>query len=118
MKLLADHCVHPGLVKILQENKIAIVQTREVGLEKLPDEAVFNFCIKNSLVLFTFDHDFGNVSRFDIKSSQGVVIIYIEKMSKESIFKKSVEFFTNIKESKLRGRLFIIEPARTRIWPK
>jgi len=56
-------------------------------------------------VLFTFDHDFGNVAKINIKSSCGIVIVYIEKMSKEMIFKKSLEFFNGVNEKELKGRL-------------
>jgi predicted nuclease of predicted toxin-antitoxin system len=118
MRILADHCVPPSLVKSLQEKGIEVIHLKEIGLERLPDEAVFNFAIKNSLILFTFDHGFGDTSRFDIRNSPGVIIIYTEKMGKATIFERTIYFFRTIREEKLRGKLHIIEPDRIRTWPK
>jgi predicted nuclease of predicted toxin-antitoxin system len=118
MPILADHCVPPSLIKALEENGVKVIRLSEKKLEKASDEEVFNFAFKNLLTLFTFDQDFGNILRFNIRDSSGVVIIYIAKMNKAEIFKMTIGFFKKIKENKLRGRLYIIEPGRIRVWPK
>jgi len=118
MRVLADHCIPPSLVHVLRENGINVIRLLEKRLQKASDEAVFNFAFKNSLVLLTFDHDFGNITRFNIRRSRGVVIVYVERMTKAVIFRRTVEFFKNTKGRKLGRRLFIIEPEGTRIWPK
>lgn len=58
MKIFADHCVPPSLVKVLRENNLKVIRAKEAGLEKSPDELVFNYVLRKSLVLFSFDHDF------------------------------------------------------------
>ena len=118
MEILADHCVPPSLVRALRKQGLKITLAREAGLAKMPDEAIFNFALQNSLALFTFDHNFGDTTRFDIKNSAGVIIIYIERMSKREIFEKAIDFFSQTEPSRLKGHLFIIEPGRTRVWPK
>jgi predicted nuclease of predicted toxin-antitoxin system len=118
MKILADHCVPPSLVNFLRGKGFQIILAKKVELDKASDERIFNYALKNSLTIFTFDHDFGNISKFDIKRSYGIVIVYVEKMDKATIFKRSLEFFSKVDEQKLRGRLFIIEPERIRKWPR
>ena len=117
MIIFADHCVHTDVVEALIQNGIQVERVIERGLAKATDEEIFNYILKNSRILLTFDKDFGNIVRFDIKSSKGVVIAYIEAMSKKEIIDKVTDFFRRFDKEKLKNRLFIIEPKRIRTWP-
>lgn len=118
MEIFADNCVHKDVIEALRKDGFEVESAIEKGLDKTPDEEIFDRILKKSLILLTFDHDFGNTVRFDIRSSLGVVIVYIERMSRAKIIERTVRFFKGIKKSELRGKLFIIEPARIRVWPK
>jgi len=120
MEILAESCVHTDVVDRLRESGFSVKRAQEVGLANSPDEEIFDFAFKNSLVLLTFDLDFGNILRFKITESAGVVVFHIiEGLSKETIIKRVVSFFSLIKERELKGRLFIIDPGgRIRCWPK
>lgn len=118
MKIFADHCVHTDVIDALRKLGVELQTAKEVGLAFSSDEKIFNFVLKSSQILLTFDKHFGNILRFDIRKLAGVVIVYIDEMPKQMIPERIVEFFKSIKESELRGKLFIIEPTRIRIWPK
>jgi predicted nuclease of predicted toxin-antitoxin system len=118
MRIFADHCVHTDIVEALRKIGLKVERAIEVNLEKSSDEEIFNYILKTSQVLLTFDKDFGNIPRFDTQKSAGVVIIYTERISKENIIKMIITFFSKIKRRDLKGNLFIIEPERIRIWPK
>ena len=116
MRVFTDHCVHTDVVEALLKIGVEVERAIEKGLERSPDEEIFNYILKSSQVFLTFDKDFGNIIRFDIKSSKGVVIIYTEKMMKTQIIKTIINFFQKIKEKDLKGKLFVIEPRGIRVW--
>lgn len=118
MRIFADHCVHTDIVENLRQIGLTIERAYEVGLEKSSDEEIFNYILKTFQVLLTFDKDFGNIIRFNIENSAGVIIVYTEKMSSEIMIERIVSFFQRIKEKDLKDTLFLIEPERIRIWPK
>lgn len=120
MEIFADNCVHTNVIEALRKTGFTVKRAVNLGLAKSPDEEIFDFVLKNSLVLLTFDLDFGNILRFKITSSAGVVIFHIVKgLSKETIIKRVLDFFSSIKERDLRGKLFVIDPSgRIRTWPK
>ncbi|MDA2922863.1 DUF5615 family PIN-like protein [Patescibacteria group bacterium AH-259-L07] len=118
MKIFADHCIHTDVVQALRDKGFNVERAIDAGLEKSPDEKIFNYAIKTSRILLTFDRDFGNIIRFNIKRSAGIVIISVEKMSWKMIIKQTVNFFQKNKEKNLAGTIYIIEPKRVRIWPK
>ena len=116
MRIFADHCVHTDIVEALRKIGVEVERAIEKGLEKSPDEEIFNYILKTSQIFLTFDKDFGNIIRFDIKNSKGVVIVYTEKMMNPQIIKTVINFFQKIKEKDLKGKLFIVEPKETRVW--
>lgn len=79
-----------------------------------PDEEIFAYAQRSQLVLLSFDRDFGDIRHFAIDKSSGVVIVEIERMSKELVAQRTVDFFKRATVKDLRGGLFIIEPVRVR----
>lgn len=118
MRVFADQCVHTDVVEALRKMEVEVERAIDKELEEAPDEEIFKYILKTSQILLTFDRDFGNIIRFDIESSRGVVVIYIERMSRARIIERTVKFFKEIEENELRGKLFIVEPERIRAWPK
>ena len=119
MKIFADNCVHSGAVTALGQARFDVERAIENGFENSSDEEIFDYILKNSKILLTFDRDFGNVLRFNIRDSKGVIIFYIENLWKETIIQRVLNFFSKFKERNLRSKLFIIDiSGRIRIWPK
>jgi len=120
MKIFADQCIHADVIKALREEDFKVETAAEVGMSKSSDEEIFNYALENSQVLLTFDHDFGNILRFDIEQSQGVVIFYLdERLSRETIESRAVKFFSEFEEDDLKGKLLTISAAgQVRVWPK
>ena len=116
MKILADQCVNTDVVDALRKIGLAVEKAIEKRLEMATDEEIFNHILKTGQILLTFDKDFGNIIRFNIRRSQGVVIVYVEGMSRAEIILRTTEFFQKTKEKELKGGLFLIEPKRIRIW--
>ena len=62
MKLLLDENLSPRLVERLNDLYPDCVHVREVGLERAPDEAVWNYARANAFTIVTQDADFGERS--------------------------------------------------------
>jgi len=118
MTIFADQCVNRDVIAALRNKGFKVTSTYDTKLIAAADNVIFNYILIHNCILLTFDKDFGNITRFDIKSSAGVVVVYIEDTGKEEIIDCALNFFNNFSPSKIKGRLFIIEKSRIRIWPR
>jgi len=62
VKLLFDENLSPRLVERLTDLYPDCLHVREVGLERAPDEAVWNYARENAFTIVTNDADFGEMS--------------------------------------------------------
>ena len=118
MTIFADECINKDTLDALENKGIKIIRVSDVNLGSASDGEIFRYALTNNYILFTFDKDFGNILRFDIGSSSGIVIVYIENMRKEEIINNTLYLFNKFTQSQLKGRLFIVEKGKIRIWPK
>lgn len=118
MTIFADQCVHRDVIAALRQAGFNTTSAQDAGLHSATDSAIYDYALKKRCILLTFDKDFGNILRFEIPQSCGVVIIYIEDMDKEEIIKHTLGVFNNFSEAQFKGRLFIVEKDRIRTWPK
>jgi predicted nuclease of predicted toxin-antitoxin system len=114
LKILADECVHKDLVEALKEEGFDVSDIREVE-QGADDEKVFEFAVKEKRILLTFDREFGDIFRFDIKNSFGVVIILIAQLKKEEAIKNISAFFKSEVAKNSKGKLAIIGKKKVRI---
>lgn len=118
MRVFADHCVSTDAVVGLRLLGIPVQRAYEVGLERAEDEVLFAHAQQTGQVLLSFDQDFGNIVRFDVTHSLGIVIVEVERFSKNHLLRRLQEFFRDTPERTVRGRLHVLKPGRTRVWPK
>lgn len=118
MSIFIDQCINRDLIQALRGGGFNLVEAAQAGLAGASDQIIFDYILKNNCILISFDKDFGNILRFDIRNSPGVAVIYIENMSKEEVITNTLNFFKKFTESQIKGRLFIIEKGRIRVWPK
>ncbi len=119
MKILADQCVHFDVVEQLRKLGCQVEHTSQIGLARADDDTVFRHACRSGQILLSFDKDFGNIAHFPVRNSYGVVIIYIEGMSRQEIIDRSVFCFRKfIMKLNHHGRLFVVESNQIRIWPK
>src|SRR3989338_536303 len=104
MKIFADHCVNRDVIEALRPLHIQIETAMDAGLASAEDAEIFTHALKTHSTLLTFDKDFGNIIRFNIRKSQGIVIIYIEGMSRQEILQRTIGFFQHITPEKLKSK--------------
>ena len=118
MQVFADHCVPTDVVTTLRAVGIEVHRASEVGLDRAPDEQLFEYAKRRRMMLLTADRDFGNIIRFDIQRSFGVVILELESLSKAALLRRVREFFRHVRSRSLRGKLVLLDPTRERVWPR
>ena len=119
MNILCDQCVNRDVVFALRKAGFNIVHTSEIGLSRASDEVVFRYAQRTRRILLTFDHDFGNITQFPIRNSQGIVLIYTADMDRQMIIDRTMYVFQCLLKNRYAsGQLFIIEKGSIRIWPK
>ncbi len=119
MNILVDQCVHQDVIVTLRKNGLSVQKVEEANIKFPSDEAIFLYACHTGRLLFTYDKDFGNIALFPIRNSHGVSILYTEGMDKVVILERSLYFFQQfLKDQNPKGRLFIIESKKIRVWPK
>ena len=115
-KFLADECVNADIVLGLREKGIDVLTVREAGLIGSDDETVFDIACEKKRILLSFDRGFGDIFRFNIGKSGGVIVVLVGQMSKSEIVKIILIFLKAIKTSAdLRGKLAILGKTRIRL---
>jgi len=114
-KILADECIPLDLVNVLQEAGLDILTVSEIGLSDADDAKIFKTAVSRKRILLTFDRGFGDIFRFDISGSFGIVIILISQMTRKEIVNLPLAFFRLQKGKSLAGKLVIIGKRKIRI---
>lgn len=115
LKIFADECVHIDLISALKRGGHNVKTARDAGFAGADDSAIFRFAAEDKRILLTFDRGFGDVFRFNIKQSKGIVIILVGQMEREEIINNTLSFFAFIVEHNISGKLAIVGRNRIRI---
>ncbi|HHE45969.1 MAG TPA: hypothetical protein ENL05_01315 [Candidatus Moranbacteria bacterium] len=114
-KIFADECINYDLVLALRKAGFDVLTVKEVKLIGCDDETIYNFAQTNRRILLTFDRGFGDIFRFDIVKSYGVIIVLISRIDRKNIADIIIKFLNGFKTRKLRGKLVIIAGNKIRI---
>lgn len=118
MKFLADECFFTATVKTLRDNGYEITSILERGLSGICDEEIIRLCIKENLILLTFDNDFSNIFYFPIGSNPGIILIKIKPITIEESTPAVLSFLTKNKLEVFSKGLTIITRSKIRICKK
>ena len=123
LKLLADECIHADMVLALRQSDFDVRTVRQASLAGTDDEAVFAYAAANDFVLLTFDRGFGDIFRFSIAKSPGVIIVLLNQMPLTEATQVLLGFVShvvkqmevNVLDMGLKGKLAIIGKNKIRI---
>ena len=115
LKIFADECIPVDIINTLREYGFDVITAFDEKLNGKTDEEIFKFVLKSKRVFITLDRGFGDIFRFDISKSFGVIIVLIKYMDKNQMKKVITSFLCQCKENDLNGRLIIIAKKRIRI---
>lgn len=114
-KILADECIHNDLVTYLKNSGFDVKTVFDLNLSSASDEEVFKKALKEQRALLTFDRGFGDIFRFNIYDSFGVIIVLIAQLTKTELLEIPIAFFKSVTKENLKGKLVIIGKSRVRI---
>lgn len=116
LKLFADECINWDIIFALRQNGFDILTVKDAKLTGSDDETIFKFACKNKRILLTYDRGFGDIFRFSISESSGVVVVLTGRMKKDEAVSIVLSFMSTVNErTDLRGKLAIIGKSRIRI---
>jgi len=81
-----------------------------------PDSDIFEICRKESRALITLDLDFANPIRFPPADTEGVVVLRPMRPVLPLIRSLLKSVLPSILSETLHGKLWIVEPARIRVY--
>src|SRR3989338_10692148 len=117
--ILCDQCVNRDVIVALRETGFNVIHTSEVKLSRASDIRIFEYAHHSRRILLTFDHDFGNITRFPIRDANGVVLVYIAEIDRRTIVQRTLYIFESLlKNRQAAGSLIIVKHDSIRIWPK
>ena len=113
-KLLIDECV-PKIVssELISAGIDLVFSVNEAG-QGATDEEVFSTAQKLNRAIFTIDRGFGDIFRFEIGESAGVIVFLLNNLSKQELMEIPRVFLSEYHEP-LAGKLTIIGKRRVRI---
>jgi hypothetical protein len=77
LRLLADHNVSIDIVRECRRAKIAVQTAAELGVHKLDDDALYDYCRKAGLALLTGDGDFWSKSKYGPEKGGYVIVVRV-----------------------------------------
>ncbi|MDZ7586545.1 MAG: DUF5615 family PIN-like protein [Patescibacteria group bacterium] len=115
-KFFTDECVNTDVVLDLRQSGVDILTVREAGLTGTDDDVIFKSAFKNKRILLSFDRGFGDIFRFPIGKSEGVIVVLVGQMRKEEIVRIILTFLAVIKTAaNFKGKLAILGKSRIRV---
>jgi predicted nuclease of predicted toxin-antitoxin system len=115
VKLLLDENLSAAHALRLQQAGHDAVAVLDVGLGGADDAVVRQFAVEHGRILVTLDADFGNILRFPLDRSPGIIWLRPWPPSEAVIETLLDGTLRQLAETDMTGKLVVAEPGRIRI---
>lgn len=116
MKFKLDENFGQRTLNVFKEAGYEVHTTREEGLTGATDARIYEACEQEQRCLITLDLDFSDVIRFSPQTTGGIIVIRLPRNPTLSTLESLVrQCLLSLKQNKVAGQLWIIEPGRIRI---
>lgn len=116
MKVKLDENIDPRAKEILKRHGHEAITVTDEGLQGASDETVALTVMRENMCLLTLDLGFSNVLRYPPEKFAGIVVLRHPKPTVQSLLELVNQFATLLKNNNPAGQLWIVEPARLRVW--
>jgi predicted nuclease of predicted toxin-antitoxin system len=119
VKFLIDEDMPRSTGNTLKDNGYETVDVRDCGLRGKTDREIFEYAIKENLVILTGDLGFGNIIKFPMGRHWGIVIIHFPNDTPVQLLNEQIiSCFKTFTENDFHKNLIIVEPQKVRIRKK
>jgi predicted nuclease of predicted toxin-antitoxin system len=116
VKFKLDENLDARLVSLLREGDHDADTVLDQRLSGQSDEIIYKTCCKSGHTLITLDLDYSNPLRFPPESSEGIVVLRPPQPVLPILRSLLASALAELKTRSLKGKLWIIEPGRIRIY--
>ncbi len=115
MRFLADMGVSPRVVEWLRRQGHETSHLREEGLQRLPDDEIFDKAISELRIVLTFDLDFAEITALSGLREVGVVIFRLANTRTGNVIQRLAVVLAGSSEALQKGAIVTVEDSRYRI---
>ena len=115
MRFVVDENVSRFVIQSLVDAGHDVVSVHDVKLTGAVDDVIIQFGIENNRVIVTHDRDFGGLLRYPARENSGVILIRLRLPSPKNVWKALERALDTLDETRIRGRVVVIEDARIRL---
>ena len=115
MKFLFDENLSPQHAKWFRSLGYDAVALTEWGLSGASDLIVRSTAIDTDRVLIALDGDFGNILRYPVTGTPGVIWLRLHPPTEEAIPKALSRMLKSLSHQDLNGKLVVIDEDKMRI---
>lgn len=112
-----DENVADAVANVLREAGHDVALARDEGLAGANDEGIFAHAVAEGRALVTFDLDFSDIRRHPPAGTPGIVVLRLRDQTLKPVRRTAGVLATLLTDEPLRGRLWILDEHRLRIWP-
>ena len=115
MKFLFDENLSPLHAEYLRDQSYDALAVVEVNLGGAEDARVRAFAIQERRILVTLDADFGNILRFPVENTPGVIWLRLHPPTESKIREAVGRCLAIVKSEDFSGRLVVVDEDKIRI---
>jgi predicted nuclease of predicted toxin-antitoxin system len=115
ISILADMGVSQGVVHWLREQGHDVVHLRDQGLERLPDQEVFQKAFAEQRVVITFDLDFGEIVAVSGEVIVSVIVFRLSNARTPFVSQRLATVLPELEEVLQTGAIVVDEEGRHRV---
>ena len=115
MRFLADMGVSIRIVEWLRSQDHEVTHLHEEGLQRLPDEEIFNKAISERRIILTFDLDFGEIAAFSKNRKISIIVFRLHNTRTPHVVDRLRAVLTFCQTELESGALVLVEESRHRV---
>jgi len=116
VKFKIDENLPVEFIDLLKKEGWRAYSVFEEELGGARDEAIFNRCKKENLILLTLDLDFANILKYPPEESPGIIVFRPSRQDKIHLMEMLTEILPSLKKHPPAKKLWIVEEKRIRIY--
>jgi predicted nuclease of predicted toxin-antitoxin system len=117
MRFLVDACVDVAVNRWLRERGDDSIHLRDEGLQRMPDEEIFDKAYAEERVIVTIDLDFGEILSFSGDKIVSTITFRVRDTRGDFLIRRLDSVLPKVMPHLKRGAIVIIEDARYRVRP-